>query len=110
MFKADGIALEEENGFDIIFHPYEAAKSSDVSLYHKENLTKKVMEKGRVVTDLKSPKKIAEYVHSRLDYLPDEHKRFMNPHVYKVGISSRLLELKEKLTAEAIQKPDFDKE
>jgi len=96
-FMADGIALDEEKGFDTIHHPYEQGKSRDISEFRREKLTKKVMEKGNALGAKKTPGAIAERVRSRLDNLPSEHRRFMNPHIYSVGISRSLLELREKL-------------
>ena len=97
MFVADGIALDEETGSDIIYHPFETGKSTDISRCKKEQLIHKVMDKGRMISGSKSPDQISEYLKSRLDCLPEEQKRFMNPHIYKVGISSPLLALRQKL-------------
>lgn len=97
MFAADGIALEEDKSVDIIYHPFEPEKSLNVSEYKKELILKKVMEKGRIITETKSPEMISKFVQTRLSYLPAEHKRFMNPHIYRVGISNRLLDLREQL-------------
>ncbi|KPL16605.1 MAG: nicotinate phosphoribosyltransferase [Bacteroides sp. SM23_62] len=104
MFTADGIALDEETDFDIIHHPFEAGKSSNISGCKQEQLIHKVMNKGRKESGKKSPGKISEYAQSRLQFLPGEQKRFMNPHIYKVGISSQLLELRQKMTGKAIHK------
>lgn len=97
MFAADGIALEEESSLEIMYHPFETKKSIPVSTYSREEITKKVMEKGKIRVDPKSPESISVFSQSRLANLPEEHKRFMNPHIYKVGISKRLLDLREKL-------------
>jgi nicotinate phosphoribosyltransferase len=98
MFRADGIAADEETGLEIIHHPFEPGKSSNVSGWQRERLISKVMEKGRKATGKQTPGEVADYAQSRLKSLPGEHKRFMNPHVYKVGISSQLLELRQQLT------------
>ena len=98
MFVADGIALDGETGFDVIHHPFEAGKASDISGCMKEQLIHKVMNRGRKASREKTPGEISEYAQSRLKLLPGEQKRFMNPHIYKVGISSKLLELRQKLT------------
>lgn len=97
MFTADGIALADGTDFDIIHHPFEAGKSSNVSGCEKEQLMHKAMENGRKVYGGKTPKEISEYAQDRLKFLPGEQKRFMNPHIYKVGISRQLLELRQKL-------------
>ena len=63
----------------------------------KENLIAKVMDKGDIKIKNYSVKEISEYVRERMELLPDEHKRFENPHIYKVGISEKLFELRDKL-------------
>jgi len=40
---------------------------------------------------------IADYTQKRLSLLPAEYKRFENPHIYKVGISKKLLQLRDAL-------------
>ena len=100
MFAADGIALNAETGFETIHHPFEAGKSSNITGWKKEQLISKVMDKGRKISTTKTPQEVSEYAQSRLKLLPTEQKRFMNPHIYKVGISSQLLELRQELTGE----------
>jgi nicotinate phosphoribosyltransferase len=97
MFFADGIALDEETGFTRIHHPFEAAKSTDISSFRSESLLEKVMRKGNRMREGTPPHKIASYAQSRFTQLPDEQRRFLNPHTYKVGISSRLLQLRDSL-------------
>lgn len=97
MFFADGIALDEEKEFSRIHHPFEAAKSTDISSFGKERLFEQVMDKGKRLMEETSPQKIAAYAQSRFSRLPAEQQRFLNPHTYKVGISSRLLEVRDKL-------------
>ncbi|MFO7935292.1 MAG: nicotinate phosphoribosyltransferase [Bacteroidales bacterium] len=96
-FMADGIFLEGEKESGTLHHPYEQGKSSDVSCYKREQINEKVMENGKALGEKNTPAKIAERVRTGLDDLPPEHKRFMNPHVYKVGISSELLEMRNDL-------------
>ena len=103
MFTADGIAREEETGFITIHHPFEPGKSSNISGCQKEQLMHKVMDKGRKISVAKTPGEVAAFVQSRLKFLPVEHKRFMHPHVYKVGISTQLLDLRQKLSGKSIE-------
>jgi nicotinate phosphoribosyltransferase len=42
-------------------------------------------------------KAIARFAAERLAHLSPEHKRFEFPHVYKVGVSARLLNLRSAL-------------
>lgn len=98
LFFADGISMEGENDFATIHHPFEAGKSSNISRYRKERLLKKEMVGGRSVEKDHSQQSMAAYTQSRLKCLPAEHRRFMNPHTYKVGISSELFDLRRHLT------------
>lgn len=43
---------------------------------------------------------IQEYAKTELDTLWDEYKRLKNPHVYKVDLSQKLYDLKQKLLEE----------
>jgi len=103
-FVADGIALEDEPEFDFICHPFEAGKQLDISGYRKEKLNKKVMDHGKLLQGRSEVAHIARRVRSGLEDLPVEHRRFMNPHIYKVGISGKLLELRERLRDEKMEK------
>ena len=96
-FYADGILLAEEENIQKIIHPFHSQKSVEVGQLKKENLITKVMDKGDIKIKNYSVKEISEYVRERLELLPDEHKRFENPHIYKVGISEKLFDLRNKL-------------
>ena len=96
-FQADGIALEPEEDFETIFHPFESGKSSNIAEYEREPLLRRLMKNGKKTGKPETPERISEYVASRLGRLPDEHKRFLNPHIYRVGISPALLRLRDRL-------------
>ncbi len=96
-FYADAILLAEEENIQEIIHPFHSHSSVEVGEFKKENLIMKVMDKGNIKINNYSVKEISEYVRERLNLLPDEHKRFENPHIYKVGISKKLFELRNKL-------------
>lgn len=96
-FYADGIAMEDEAELEVIYHPHYPLKKSVVKDLNKEILPSKVYENGKIVLSQKSINEIADYVKSRLAQLPDEHKRFEFPHIYKVGISSKLMNLRDEL-------------
>jgi nicotinate phosphoribosyltransferase len=98
-FVADGISLEREKELVTIHHPFEPGKSTRVAGFRQESIMKKMMAKGRILNGIKFPGDNYNYLRSRLACLPEEHLRFMNPHEYKVGISSDLLQLKNELTA-----------
>jgi nicotinate phosphoribosyltransferase len=96
-FYADAILLAEEENIQEIIHPFHSHSSVEVGEFKKENLIMKVMDKGNIKIKNYCVKEISEYVRERLNLLPDEHKRFENPHIYKVGISKKLFELRNKL-------------
>jgi len=56
------------------------------------------MKNGVQTVKLPSPAESAAYAKKRLERLNPEHKRFDNPHIYKVGISKKLMDLRDDLT------------
>lgn len=98
-FFRDGIFLEEESlaGADTIFHPVYPEKNTTVAGLRCEHLLKPVFAEGKVLIANKTPKELFGYLKERAARLPAEHQRFIRPHLYKVGISRRLLELRNAL-------------
>ncbi len=98
-FLRDGILLENENPDSCgrIYHPLYPERSTDISRLRRELLHEKVFENGGIASEIPSPTKIHEYLLSRSKHLPDEHKRFIMPHIYKVGISKALMDLRDEL-------------
>ena len=96
-FYADAVMLDEEQSVGRIYHPHQSSKNVDVRNFKIEKLYQKVMENGKINIEKQAPEDIRHYVRKRLRQLPEEHKRFENPHVYKVGISERLMELRDQL-------------
>lgn len=88
---ADAIALEGEQDFQKITHPFDILKSLSVKNCHMEPLLVKVMENGKRLEKTRSLKEIADFSNQRLKKLSPEYKRFNNPHIYKVGISDALM-------------------
>jgi nicotinate phosphoribosyltransferase len=103
-FYGDGVVLEDEQDIEQIYHPHHPDKSTDVSGYKKSPLLKIVMENGKILIDNKSAYDSAAILKSQLQLLPDEHKRFINPHVYKVGVSKKMLDLRSSLIYAAKEK------
>jgi len=97
---ADLVALEDEKDPEHMFHPFDPGKSMHVKHFEKEPLLDKVMEKGKRTTGKKTIREIADYSTFRLAKLPEEYKRFSNPHIYKVGISDGLHQMREALIRE----------
>jgi nicotinate phosphoribosyltransferase len=96
-FKADAIVLEDEPNAAHMVHPFEPGKSLRLADFRQERLHVKAMEDGRRLAGPEPVEQIATYARSRLDALPEEHKRFENPHIYKVGLSDRLAGLRDGL-------------
>jgi len=96
-FYADAVALVEEKDIGLIQHPFISRKHIDVSYMKKEELLINVLNNGKRILTSRKPEEIAQYAQERLNQLPQEHKRFENPHAYKVGISEKLLILRDKI-------------
>lgn len=99
-FYGDAVVLEEEEEIDVMYHPYQLSKSCNFKNRRNERLLKKMMENGEILLHSRKTSEIADHVRKRLSELPDEHKRFENPHIYKVGISKKLMDLRNKLVDE----------
>ncbi|MDY6800400.1 MAG: nicotinate phosphoribosyltransferase [Bacteroidota bacterium] len=96
-FYADAITLDEEENPEMMIHPYHKEKSCKLKGHTGENLLQKVYDHGKKLIDDYSVEQTATYVNNRLIQLPEEHKRFENPHIYKVGISPGLVDLRSNL-------------
>jgi nicotinate phosphoribosyltransferase len=96
-FGADVIVLEQEENPVIMYHPSIPDKSLHLKGLRQEALLNKVMENGELLQSQPTLNDIAAYCQERLSKVPEEHKRFDNPHVYKVGISEKLREERNQL-------------
>ncbi len=94
---ADAVALAEESAINTMHHPFDPLKSLVVGECRSEPLLHKVMENGERVSEPCTLNDISSYSRGRLKKLPQEYKRFENPHIYKVGLSDRLKEERDKL-------------
>jgi nicotinate phosphoribosyltransferase len=102
-FYADGIVLEEEKrAVNIISHPFQSLKKSDVSAFSFEQILFPVMSDGEITYDIPSISESGRYASDRLNCLHPEHKRFHFPHVYKVGLSPGLAELRQTLLDDSL--------
>lgn len=96
-YGADAIALSSEGKIEKMLHPFDLTKTLNLDRFQQEPLLKKVMENGKKISEDYTTSEIAEYSKSRLALLPQEYKRFQNPHIYKVGLSVKLKEARDKL-------------
>lgn len=96
-YGADAVVLTGEGQVDKMYHPFEPGKSLPLKGFSQEPLLQKVMEGGAPVINAQPLSQIAAYAQERRSKLPDEYKRFQYPHIYKVGISSQLQDLRDGL-------------
>ena len=97
MMYCDGILLEDETQVTKLYHPLYPEKSSLVDGLEYYPLMQTVMQNGILTQPLPSTKESADYARVQLKKLQPEHKRFENPHIYKVGISQKLLQMRDEL-------------
>ena len=93
----DVIALMHEQDLKHIHHPFDPLKSCTIKEYQKEPLLHKVMAAGKSLLEVKNLEEISRYRQERLALLPEEYKRFENPHLYKVSLSTKLKEARDHL-------------
>ena len=96
-FGADVISIAHEKNVDMMHHPAVPDKSLSLAGLRQEPLLDIVMENGKIVQPEKSLKDISAYCLLRLSQLPGEYKRFDNPHIFKVGLSRGLIDLRNEL-------------
>ncbi len=97
MFYADCVILSDEASPQRMVHPFEREKSLDLSGLEFEELFHCHMSDGKAVSGRVSLDVLRDKVQARLEKLPEEHKRFHYPHIYKVGISRDLAGLRDSL-------------
>ena len=101
---ADLIALKDENfdGLDKleIFHPDFTWKRKTVTNFYVKDLNIDVIKDGKVVCNRPSVMEIAAYHKESYGQFWNEYKRLLNPHIYKVDLSEKLFNLKQKLLKE----------
>lgn len=98
-YYADAIMLEEEHEAGGIVHPLFPERRSSVKDRKAEPLLHRVMERG-VRTSGTTITDAALLARTQLAKFSPEHQRLENPHVYKVGISQKLMELRTNLVNE----------
>ena len=99
-FYRDAILLESEDPDSVnhIFHPVYPEKNTSLAKCTFESLLQPVVEQGKITLDKQFLPDIHSYLMKRAAQLPDEHKRFISPHLYKVGISNKLMKTRDTLT------------
>ena len=94
---ADAVALEEEWHLNRMHHPVEPFKNLTLASLKQKPMLQPVMTDGKRTYPEKSLEEITVFSKKQVDALPEEYKRFDNPHIYKVGISTQLKQERDKL-------------
>ena len=106
-FFIDALTLDEEPEADIklIRHPSIAFQKTPVDrmIMHPEAVVFPVVRDGRQVADFPALQATQAFARDRFAMLPDEHKRFANPHIYRVGLSEKLYDLRQTLIEKRLQ-------
>ncbi|MCS7086122.1 MAG: nicotinate phosphoribosyltransferase, partial [Bacteroidia bacterium] len=97
-FMADGVGPESAVAPSRLFHPFEPDVQTSVERYKPTPLLEKVMSGGKLVGSLPTVAAAADYARARFARLPDEHKRFDHPHIYRVGVAKQTLDLRRRLS------------
>lgn len=101
-FFYDIIHLEQEvvNKENELYHPdfhYILKKPNTEDKLAKKVLLKPIVKNGKLVYNFPSLINVKMRTKQNLSMLPAEYKRLLNPHIFQVGISLSLKQLKEKL-------------
>ncbi len=102
--EADLIMLKDET-IDLtkpltITHPIETWKQLTFTNYYVKELTQTIVKDGKLVYQMPKVKEIKEYAQSEMQTFWDEYLRIDKPHIYKVDLSDKLLNLKNEMLAE----------
>lgn len=97
LFYADAVVLDDETDPDRMINPFEKHKSLSLEGMKCEELYHVAMKNGEILTREETPSEINKRLKTRLNLLPEEHQRFDFPHIYKVGISEKLLKMRDVL-------------
>lgn len=96
-FYCDCVALTRENFPDHMVHPFEKEKSLKLDGLEARDLFVCHLQQGELTDSPLHPMQLREALHERLQYLPEEHQRFDNPHIYKVGISEGIVQTRNEI-------------
>jgi len=100
-FAIDGVLLadEAEDRIRTLRHPSTEFKKMRIDRegLEAEQVFFPFVEKGNLLAPFPSLNEVRQFARERFSLLPDGHKRFVNPHLYRVGLSNRLYELRRSL-------------
>jgi nicotinate phosphoribosyltransferase len=96
-YGGEVVKLFDETDISKMYHPVEPDESLELDEFEKVPLLSQYMEKGKRLTQPREVSEIAEFSQQQIRKLPEEFKRFDNPHIYKVGLSKKLKEERDRL-------------
>lgn len=100
-FALDALTLADEpaGSLDLVRHPTIDFHATDLKQTEArpEEVLFPVVRRGKAVGELPGLAAVQAFARKRFTLLPDEHKRFANPHAYRVGLSRKLYELRQGL-------------
>lgn len=99
-YGADAVSLASEGAIDKMVHPFDSTKSLKLDGFTHEPLLEVVMDNGKRTQPKRTVSEIKAYSEERLAKLPEEYKRFENPHIYKIGLSQKLRDERNRLVME----------
>lgn len=98
---ADIICLEDEQVDETkpytIVHPTERWKQKMLTDFYVENLLIPIFVKGKCVYETPKVSDIKDFAQANLNSFWDEYKRLSRPQTYKVDLSEKLYDLKQKM-------------
>ncbi|MGN1343868.1 MAG: nicotinate phosphoribosyltransferase [Traorella sp.] len=106
MMRADVMAVHgeviDEKKDLTIYHPNNMwqNKTFKANEYYLEELLQPIFVRGLLVYDVPSIEKVRNHCQHQFDQLWPQYQRFEYPHVYKVSLTSKLLEIKSELIKE----------
>ncbi len=96
-FYGDAVAIESEPSPEQMNHPIYTKKTSQLADKKSKVYQQQVMAKGKITSPLPTVQESADYCKLQLSKLTQEYKRFENPHIYKIGLSTKLFKLRDKM-------------
>ena len=96
-YYCDAIGLAGDKEIHMIHHPTFPTKRTNLKSRESYPLLQKVIDDGNVLSTVSEISDISNYRKQSLSKLSEEHKRFDNPHIFKVGITPELLKLRDQL-------------
>lgn len=103
-FALDAILLDNEDvsRIRVVRHPSVEFKRTRVDREHfvPEPVFHPIVENGKPVMIFPGLADVRAFARERFNRLPDGHKRFVHPHMYRIGLSNALYNLRRRLIKE----------